>query len=197
MDFCFHYLDDYFFVEPPQAPTLALDTAMQVLSNLGIPMAPEKVDGPATTLAFLGIELDGHTLTARLPADKLQRPKTMVSEWRDQKSCIKRELVSWTLQHVTMVIRFGRVFLCQMIELAQTASEYHHFLRLNRAFRSDLQWWCMALPRWNGTGFLPQPSRPAQISRCTQMHRGHGALEHGVNHPINGFRVAGQRPGAA
>ena len=72
VDFCIHYLDDYFFVEPPQAPTLALDTAMQVLSDLGIPVAPEKVDGPATSLTFLGIELDSHTLTARLPADKLQ-----------------------------------------------------------------------------------------------------------------------------
>ena len=59
-------------MEPPRAPTLALDTAMQVLSDLGIPMASEKVDGPATTLTFLGIELDSHTLTARLPADKLQ-----------------------------------------------------------------------------------------------------------------------------
>ena len=98
---------------------------MQVLSDPGIPMAPEKLDGPATTLAFLGIELDSHTLTARLPADKLQRLKTMVSEWQDRKSCTKRELVSLvgTLQHVTMVIWFGRIFLCQMIELAQTASE--------------------------------------------------------------------------
>ena len=129
---------------------------MQVLSDLSIAMAPEKADVPATTLTFLGIELDSHTLTARLPADNLQRLKTMVSAWQDQKSCTKRELVSLvgTLQHTTMVIRFGRVFLCQMIELAQTASKYHHLVRLNRACRLDLQWWHMALPHWNGTGFL-------------------------------------------
>ena len=97
---------------------------MQVLSDLGIPMALGKVDGPATTLSFLGIELDSHTWTARLPADKLQRLKTMVSKWRDLKSCTKQELVSLvgTLQHATMVIQFGQVFLRQMIELPQTAS---------------------------------------------------------------------------
>ena len=66
----------------------------------------------------------------------------MVSELRDQKSCTKRELVSLVgiLQHATIVIGFDRVFFHQMIELAQTVSEYHHFVHLNCAFRSDLQW---------------------------------------------------------
>ena len=119
-------------------------------------MAPEKVERPATTLVFLGIELDSHTMTARLPADKLQHLKVMVSTWQDKKVCTKRELLSLVgvLQHETMVIRYGRVFLRRMIKLAQMATEYHHFVRLNCHFRSDLQWWRLALPCWNGIGFL-------------------------------------------
>ena len=53
-----------------------------------------------------------------------------------------------------MVVRFDRVFVCRMIELAKAAKEDHHFLRLNKEFRSDLQWWRLFLPRWNGSSFL-------------------------------------------
>ena len=35
-----------------------------------------------------------------------------------------------------------------------------HIIRLNREFRSDLQWWSCFLPIWNGRSILPQP-RPA------------------------------------
>lgn len=71
VEFCIHYLDDYIFVEALQVEAHALTTATQVLSDLGIPIAPDMVEGPATTLVFPGIELDSHALTAQLPADKL------------------------------------------------------------------------------------------------------------------------------
>ena len=80
VDFCIYYLDNFFFVEHLQAVAQALTMATQTLSDLGIRMAPDKVEGPATTLVLLGIELDNHTLTAQVPANKLQRLKVMVSE---------------------------------------------------------------------------------------------------------------------
>lgn len=156
VDRCLHYLDDYFFVEPPHATAKALATATQTLAELGIPLAPDKVEGPTTCLTFLGIELDTVAMTARLPEDKLRRLQAMLLAWQDRKVCTKRELLSivGVLQHATMVVRFGRAFLRRMIELARVTKEYHHQVRLNREFRSDLQWWRTFLPRWNGTSFL-------------------------------------------
>ena len=155
-----HYLDDYLFVEPPQETAKALGIAVRTLSGLGIPLAPEKVEGPSTHLTFLGIELDSTSMTARLPGNKLERLQETITAWQDRKACTKRELLSLVgvLQHATMVVRHGRVFLRRMIELAKQVREYHHFVRLNREFRSDLQWWRTFLPRWNGISFLP----PAQ-----------------------------------
>lgn len=49
-----HYLDDYFFMEAPHMPASALRIATKTLSELGIPLAPEKVEGPRTKLTFLG-----------------------------------------------------------------------------------------------------------------------------------------------
>ena len=153
---CLHYLDDYFFVEPPHVPAQALAIATNTLAELGIPLAPDKVEGPTTCLTFLGIELDTIAMTARLPRDKLERLQAMLVAWQDRKACTKRELLSLVgvLQHATMVVRFGQAFLRRMIELAKATKEYHHKVRLNRDFRSDLQWWRTFLPRWNGTSFL-------------------------------------------
>ena len=42
-----------------------------------------------------------------------------------------------------------------MIEPAKQVQEYHHFVHLNREFRSDLQWWRTFPPCWNCITFMP------------------------------------------
>ena len=155
-----HYLDDYLFAELPQEITKALGIAVRTLSGLGIPLAPEKVEGPSTQVTFLGIELDSTSMTAQLPGYKRETLKETITAWQDCKACTKHKLLSLVgvLQHATMVVRHGRVFLWQMIELAKQVQKYHHFVHLNREFGSNLQWWRTFLPSWNGISFLP----PAQ-----------------------------------
>ena len=151
-----HYLDDFLFVESPGAPGVALEVACSTCAALGVPIAPEKLEGPTTCVTFLGIELDSSHLVARLPADKLARVQHLVAEWGDKKVCTKRELLSLIgiLQHAATVVRFGRFFLRRMIDLSTSVREMHHHIRLNRAFRADLQWWALFAPRWNGSSFL-------------------------------------------
>ena len=40
--------------------------------EVGLPTEPEKDDGPATSISFLGIELDTVALEIHLPAEKLE-----------------------------------------------------------------------------------------------------------------------------
>lgn len=51
----------------------------------------EMLEGPATTITFLGIELDSVHLVACLPADKLARVWQLVSEWGYKKVCTKQD----------------------------------------------------------------------------------------------------------
>ena len=55
-----HYLDDYLLLGPPGTPVCrqALTTTLELCQFLGVPVAMEKVQGPSTTLVFLGIEID-------------------------------------------------------------------------------------------------------------------------------------------
>ena len=69
-----HYLDDFLLLGPPGLPTCqdSMSTMLQVCQELGMPVAMEKSEGPATCLTFLGIELDSSLQQLRLSLTKLQ-----------------------------------------------------------------------------------------------------------------------------
>ena len=119
-------------------------------------MAPEKQDGPAEVLTFLGIEIDTVRQELRLPTNKLERLLRMVDEWDSKKVCTRRELESFIgiLQHACKVIRPGRSFLRRAISLISVAKQPHHHIRLNEEFRSEVKWWKAFAAHWNGTAIM-------------------------------------------
>ena len=48
-------------------------------SKLGVPVAPEKVEGPGTCLKFLGWEVDTVAMQVRIPEDKLKDLKDTIN----------------------------------------------------------------------------------------------------------------------
>jgi len=55
-----HYLDDFFLVGPPDPSNCKQDSDafIQLCSSLGIPLASENIEGPTTSLTFLGVTID-------------------------------------------------------------------------------------------------------------------------------------------
>ena len=153
-----HYLDDFLlFGAPGSEECLRSRQAMEKLcEDLGVPIATHKTEGPSCRLTFLGIELDSNSLIARLPEDKLHRLQVEIRRWASKSSCTKRELLSLVgqLQHACCVVRPGRTFLRRMISLSKGVKELHHHIRLNKGFKSDLQWWGCFLPVWNGSSMM-------------------------------------------
>ena len=140
-----HYLDDFLLVGPPHSPQCHhnLSTFMQLCTNLGIPLASEKIEGPSTCLTFLGITLDTARMEFRLLQDKLLRIKESLGRWLLKKTATKREILSLVglLQHATKVIQCGRTFVARMYATAAKVKQLHYFTRLNKEFRSDIAWW--------------------------------------------------------
>ena len=130
----------------------------ETCTDLGVPIALDKCEGPATCLTILGIEIDSVAQELRLPQDKLKRVKQTIHHWRGRKCCTLRELQSLIglLSHACKVVHPGRVFLGRMFRLAATVRRPSHRLRLNRDFRSDLEWWHRFLEGWNGTSLCAQ-----------------------------------------
>ncbi len=175
-----HYLDDFLFVSRPvvQEAQGNLALALSVCKELGAPVAPDKVAGPAVCIIFLGIEIDSARQELRLPADKLARLQQLIGIWQSRRSCVKTDLLSLIghLQHAATVVRPGRTFVRRMIDLAACFRWIDHPIRLNPPFRSDLQWWAEFLPRWNGVGFFQPPEHSKTLVSDASGSWGCGAF---------------------
>ena len=159
----------------------SLRIALALCQVLGVPVSIKKLEGPATIIIFLGIELDTIALELRLPSDKLTRLRSIIKAWRNRISCTKRDLLSLIghLQHACKVVRYGRTFLRRMINLSAQVKELHHHIRLNASFRSDLHWWATFLPslEWGEHNVRPLKSS-AWCTSCVGCIRELGNVEH-------------------
>ena len=125
----------------------ALERSLAICSWLGIPIALENVEGPSTTLTFLGIELDSLSWEAQLTKEKLFRIHSMVQEWSGRKSCKHKELESLLgyLQDAARVVHAGKTFTRRIIGLLHLPSMAFLHVCLNCGFCSDIEWWCQFL----------------------------------------------------
>ncbi len=63
-----HYLDDFLVIcEGGRPASTSIQLALNCCSEVGVPIATHKTEGPATTITFLGIELDMVARTLHLP----------------------------------------------------------------------------------------------------------------------------------
>ena len=68
-----HYLDDFFTVNRyAQVCDQTMNVLKQVCKEIQMPIAPEKSEGPATVVEFLGLMIDTELMVFRIPQDKLQ-----------------------------------------------------------------------------------------------------------------------------
>ena len=158
--FIIHYLDDFFICNNTfnQCHNDML-TMQDAFSELGVPLAPDKIVGPSTKLTYLGIEIDSVAMTIRLPEDKYTALHHQLHSWVSRKKCTKRELLSLigVLSFCCKVVKPGRIFLRRLIDLSTTVTSLNHHLSLNAEARADIQWWLDFLPTWNGVAIIQAP----------------------------------------
>ena len=163
VSFSIHYLDDFLTMGPAGSSVCQqnLDIFIQTCNELGIPLAEEKLEGPSTSLTFLGVVIDTSKSEIRLPEEKLHRIRQEIASWLGRNKATKREILSLVglLQHATKVIRPGRSFVSRMYATAARVKELDYYTRLGREFKSDLAWWHTFLVSWNGLSLLRSVSR--------------------------------------
>ena len=175
-----HYLDDFFFCSPPQSSRCgqSLQVAIRLCEDLGFPVAPDKVVLPATTLTFLGIELDSVKLEMRLPQEKLERLKGSLGKWLRMDSATKRQLQSiiGKLSDAATVVRPGRTFLRSLINTSKIPKKQDHKVRLNCDCKADLHWWHSFIQHWNGVALFPDRPQIDSVTADASGSWGCGAM---------------------
>ena len=62
-----------------------MDIMQSAFSELGVPLALEKIIDPSTKITYLGIEIDSVANSIRLPMEKLQELQLMLDQWKIRK----------------------------------------------------------------------------------------------------------------
>ena len=140
-----HYLDDFLIAGQPGSAECArnLAIALETFRILGVPIALEKNEGPASSISYLGILIDTLKGELRIPAEKLARILQELDNWLGKKACSKRELLSLIglLHHAASVVVAGRPFLHHLISLSKIPKHLHYMVRLNNTVHLDIKWW--------------------------------------------------------
>ena len=159
-----------------------------------MPVATDKVEGPSTSLTFLGIEIDSQLQELRLPTPKLQELLLELSRWQDRRKATKRQLLAITiigkLAFAAKVVSAGRLFTRDLITLSTSKKRLHLHIDLSSRAHADIRWWQKFLPSWNGRSiFLEEAwTDTADLNLYTDAQAPKGSV-HILT--VNGFEVTG------
>lgn len=149
-----HYLDDFLLLGAPGSSecSVALATTLATCQELGVPIASNKVEGPAVSLTFLGIHLHSSPLMVSLPQSKQLALQASLGNLLNAK-CIRDsstlDSLVGHLIHATKVCPLGKAFLSGFFHALRGTSPGRTW-RLNKVIRSDIAWWYYLLRSWSG-----------------------------------------------
>lgn len=152
-----HYLDDFFFAAvSKQLGKEYLDKFLGLCEEIGVPMAPDKTEGPETRLTFLGIEIDTIEREIRLPVEKLTKCAKEIQNLLQKKKATGKEIQSviGLLNFACQAVVPGRAFLRRLIDLIRGIRSQLFFVRLNQGVKEDLKTWLTFLQSFNGKCFF-------------------------------------------
>jgi hypothetical protein len=112
-------------------------------ADIGVPMAEDKTCGPDTTMTFLGVEIDSVRKEARLPKDKLDKCRQEIRVLLGCKKATLKQVQSviGLLNFACQVVLPGRPFLRRLINATIGVKAPHHFVKLNKGIKRDLEVW--------------------------------------------------------
>ena len=73
----------------PSQGAQQLDCLLAAFSDLDVPIAEEKLEGPGTVVTFLGVEVDTEAMVLRLSQRKIIVLKELIRTWLGKGSCMQ------------------------------------------------------------------------------------------------------------
>ena len=109
--------------------------------------------GPATSMIYLGLEIDSVQQLVKVPVDKLEAIKTKIQVALQANKLTLKEVQSLvgSLSFICRAVNPGRPFLRRLIELQYGAKQPWHKIRISEGAKSDLRMWLIFLEDFNGS----------------------------------------------
>ena len=165
----FPYIDDFGGAELSCSKSLfALRILQQVLSELGLVEAINKVCEATQTMIWLGIMFNTMNMTMSIPKEKLDTIISDLHSWRNRTHATKREMQSiiGSLQFVAKVSPPVRLFVNRMLDCMRDTPKFGSH-SLSWGFKKDVDFFLELLPQINGVKILDKSQLVAK--ECIQL----------------------------
>ena len=150
------YLDDIILISPTKRlATDHYDSILRLLNDLGLGVAPNKLQPPATTVKWLGINIDVVENSLSIPPEKLAQIQLCMATASRRKSITRRNLrrLIGLANHLAKVVRAARIFVCRLLAALRAANS--NYIKVTSHVRADLAWFNRYLHGANGRAILP------------------------------------------
>lgn len=142
-----HYVDDFLFAGKTNTSDYqsVLQCFLESSAKLGVPIASDKSEGPATSIICLGLEIDSDETIIRIPLKKVQEILTKIQFVRAKKKVNLRcmQKLMGLLNSATRVIVLGHPFLRRLINSTCGLRIPFHHLRVTKSMKQDFDMWLM------------------------------------------------------
>ncbi len=161
------YIDDFLVLSSGVTLEEAMDNAVldheqfrACLTDMGWPIAENKVVPPCRDLVFLGIRINIAERQLSLPEGKLHKILELLQVFMDRTTATKREVerLIGKLNFAAKVVKGGRTFLRRMIDLINEYEDHDDVVTLTDEFRADMDWWLRFSSQWNGKAIMIDPT---------------------------------------
>ena len=148
------YLDDFLCIgQTRERCQQVMDELRTVLRLLGFAINYNKLEGPATRLVFLGVQICTEDYTLALAPTRVRALEDELHRAAHCRSLSKRELQSVVgrLNWAAQVVFGGRPYLRRLIDRINVLKRPLHRTRITGDMRADLEWWIKFLSVFNGS----------------------------------------------
>ena len=124
-----HYLDDYLWVHKHYVVCLSTCSAVKRISqDIGLPLVPAKLVGPAQSLKFLGLTIDTVRMVVAIPQDKIQKILEEIQEVLQCSKCKVKKVQSLAgyCNFITKAVLHGRPFFRKVYDMIVGMKPHWH-----------------------------------------------------------------------
>lgn len=149
------YLDDFLLIsstrEQAERDLLA---AQLVFRHFGLVVNPDKTEGPAQRLSFLGVWIDSVKQTLSVTEERMQELLQLLSAFRAEhrRTASAQALMSLVgkLSFAAACLPGARPFMRRILDMVPHGKARHKLVSLSSSFHCDLLYWSTRLRSWNG-----------------------------------------------
>ena len=140
-----HYLDDFLFAGADKTSNCSklMNTFTEVCSQLGVPIADDKTEGPSTMITCLGLIIDTEKMSIQIPDEIVRGLLYFLNEASKRKKITLRQLQSLcgSLAFCARALPAGRAFSRRLYLACERDRKPHHMMKITKAMQSDILTW--------------------------------------------------------